>query len=50
MSHLTGAADFDALASDLETVFAQIGNELLAMYQIGTCLLTDHSTTDHSER
>ena len=35
MAHLTGAADFDALASDLETVFAQIGNELRAMYQIG---------------
>lgn len=35
MSHLTGGADFDGLASDLKTVFEQIGNELRAMYQIG---------------
>jgi hypothetical protein len=35
IASLTGAADFDALASDLSTVFAQIGDELRAMYQIG---------------
>ena len=35
LSHLTGAADFDALTIDLETVFAQIGNELRSTYQIG---------------
>src|SRR5690242_18101678 len=43
MSHLTGAADFDALASDLQTVFAQIGNELRAMYQIGYVSSNDHA-------
>lgn len=32
---LTGAADFDAPATDLPAVFAQIGNELRSMYQIG---------------
>jgi Ca-activated chloride channel family protein len=35
ISQLTGAADFDALATDLKTVFSQIGTELRAMYQIG---------------
>jgi len=35
MSTLTGAADFDALSSHLETVFAQISEELRSMYQIG---------------
>jgi Ca-activated chloride channel family protein len=35
ISSLTGAADFDALADDLKTVFAQIGDELRSMYQIG---------------
>lgn len=35
ISTLTGGADFDALASRLDTVFAQIGNELRAVYQIG---------------
>ena len=35
MAGLTGGADFDALASHLETVFTQIVDELRAMYQIG---------------
>lgn len=43
ISSLTGAADFDALATHLETVFAQIGNELRAMYQIGYVSSNDHS-------
>ena len=42
MSHLTGGADFDGLASNLETVFAQIGNELRAMYQIGYVSSNEH--------
>ena len=42
MSSLTGAADFDALATDLPSVFAQIGNELRAMYQIGYVPSSDH--------
>jgi VWFA-related protein len=35
LSHLTGASDFDALTSDLNAVFGQIGAELRGMYQIG---------------
>lgn len=35
MASLTGAADFDALSTNLQTVFAQIGDELRSMYQIG---------------
>jgi Ca-activated chloride channel family protein len=42
MSHLTGGADFDGLASNLKTVFAQIGNELRAMYQIGYVSSNEH--------
>jgi hypothetical protein len=38
MNHLasfSGASDFDGLTSSLRDVFAQIGDELRAMYQIG---------------
>ncbi len=42
MSNLTGAADFDALASNLDTVFGQIGSELRAMYQFGYVSSNNH--------
>ncbi len=42
IASLTGAADFDALASHLQTVFAQIGDELRATYQIGYVSSNDH--------
>jgi len=35
LSSLSGAADFDALATHLDEVFAQISEELRSMYQIG---------------
>ena len=35
MSSLSGAADFDALTTSLDAVFAQISDELRATYQIG---------------
>jgi Ca-activated chloride channel family protein len=35
ISTLSGAADFDALTAPLDNVFAQISEELRAMYQIG---------------
>lgn len=35
LASLTGAADFDALSTDLKTVFKQIGDELRLMYEIG---------------
>lgn len=35
MSNLTGGTHYDGLATHLETVFAQIGDELRAMYEFG---------------
>ena len=43
ISGLTGAADFDAFAVSLNTVFAQISEELRAMYQIGYVSSNGHS-------
>jgi Ca-activated chloride channel family protein len=43
LSSLTGAADFDALGNDLDTVFTQISDELRAMYQIGYVPGSDHA-------
>lgn len=49
LSMLTGGADFDALGSPLQNVFAQIGNELRASYQIAY-LSTNSHTHDGSFR
>ena len=43
LASLTGAADFDALATDLEAVFTQISDELRAMYQIGYVSSSDRA-------
>lgn len=35
IASLTGASDFDALSTNLNAVFAEIGDELYSMYEIG---------------
>jgi Ca-activated chloride channel homolog len=42
LSILTGAASFDGLVKNLETVFTQIGDELRAMYEIGYVSSNEH--------
>lgn len=48
MAGRTGGAEFDGLASDLKIVFARIGSELRAMYQIG--YVSSNSNHDGSFR
>jgi len=43
LASLTGASDFDALATNLSEVFTQIGDELRSMYQLGYVSTNGHS-------